>query len=305
MQSATEDVKLAPAPAPWLCSAQVYSTYFFNRASSTALKDVETVAYCPLERGSYFASTEAGRLVGGLGALMVIRYTDTPVGPYDELIICPGSYVYQIEENGEVLERRNLRVSRVYVSSKASVFNGRNSMYHGEVRHPSYHNESSLLSTDWNIPKHLARFDWKCLADGTMQVHVFPHDTGLDGTEAEASSTPLFKAAFKTLPLVPAFPLSTSWAKYLGLDLNLVQPPVPQGTSREVVGTDRWCKVRIPQSSSSTHIGWFDISQRDDNGRLDGLFENFMPGLGRWHLGVRMDDAILTVPEGLHWESAD
>lgn len=138
-----------------------------------------------------------------------------------------------------------------------------------------------------------------------MKVHVFPHDTDLDGTEAEAASTPFFKAAFKTLPPVPAFPLSTSWAKYLGLDLNLVQPPVPQGTSKEVVGTKRWCKVRIPQSSSSSHVGWFDISQKDDNGGTDGLFENFLPGLGRWQLGVRMDDATLMVPEGLRWESSD
>lgn len=126
MQSGTDDVK--PTPAPWLCSAQVYSMYLFNKASSTALRDLEAVAYSPLERGSYFASTEAGRFVGGLGALMIIRYTDTPVGPYDELIICPRSYVYQMEENGKTLERRNLRISRIYVSSRASVFNGRKSM---------------------------------------------------------------------------------------------------------------------------------------------------------------------------------
>lgn len=158
-----------------------------------------------------------------------------------------------------------------------------------------------LIHIDWNIPKHLARFDWQDLPNGGIQVKVFPHDTAGDNAEAAPSPTPLFQASFKTLPLVPSFPFSTGWAKYVGLDLNFVQPPVPQGVPSEVVGTEEWCKCIITQSSSQTHVGWFDISQRDVDGKLTALFDNFWPGLGRWHLGVRMDNATIDVPEGEFW----
>lgn len=117
---------------------------------------------------------------------------------------------------------------------------------------------------------------------------------------------PLFQASFKTIPFVPAFPMSTAWAKYLGMDLSIVQPPLPQGTSREVAGTENWCKCLVTQTASRTHVGWFDLKQEKEKGEdlsLSG-FENFWPGLKRWHLGIRMDDAIIEVPEGEYWSKS-
>lgn len=126
MESSAQDFK--QAPAPWHCSAQIYAMYFVAKAEGgSAKKDLEAVAYSPLERASYFASAEAGTLVGGLASLMLVRYADTPVGPYDELIICPGSYLYQAEEKGALVERKNLRISRIYVSQRDSAYNGRRS----------------------------------------------------------------------------------------------------------------------------------------------------------------------------------
>lgn len=148
-------------------------------------------------------------------------------------------------------------------------------------------------------------------------MQVYPHDTGPDEAETEAeaepSPAPLFRASFRTVPLVPSFPLSTSWARHLpggGPDLSLAQPPLPRGAAPEAAGTDRWCRFLAAQSSPRAHLGWFDVRQRDGEARGrppagppggGALFENFLPGLGRWHLGVRMDDATIHVPEGQHW----
>lgn len=127
MPSDAQDLKRAPAP--WQCTAQVYSLLFYSGVDGESIKDLSAVAYSPLERASYFASPEAGRLAGGLGGLMILRYTASPVGPYDELLIIPGSYVYHVQQQGGLSERRNMRISRIYVSQKHTLFNGRYSEY--------------------------------------------------------------------------------------------------------------------------------------------------------------------------------
>lgn len=117
------------APAPWVCKGQVYSFFFYTRPGDLpkVAGDVSALAYAPLERESFFASAEAGRFCGGLGGFMIVRYTDTPAGTYDELIIIPGAYSYQVEEKGKLVEKKNPRITRIYVSQKHTQFNGRKS----------------------------------------------------------------------------------------------------------------------------------------------------------------------------------
>ena len=67
---------------------------------------------------------------GGVGAVMLVDYTTSPVGPYRELLFIPG-----------VSRRRRRRyhtISKIYVSTQASVVNGRE---------------------NWGIPKQLADFE--------------------------------------------------------------------------------------------------------------------------------------------------
>lgn len=65
--------------------------------------------------------------------VQVIRYTDTPVGPYDELLIVPGTFGYHtggVEGSGEAIkEEKHMRVTRIYVSQKQTCWNGRNSEF--------------------------------------------------------------------------------------------------------------------------------------------------------------------------------
>lgn len=67
---------------------------------------------------------------GGLGAVMLVDYNSSPVGPYHELLFIPGLF------------RRGVglyySITRIFVSTAASVHNGRE---------------------NWGIPKDLAAFD--------------------------------------------------------------------------------------------------------------------------------------------------
>ena len=74
--------------------------------------------------------------IWGIGIIMIVRYSDSPVGPYDELLY---SLPFKQPQHGlEVLAPRRLPV--IYVSSEASLRNGRE---------------------NWGIRKELADFKFK------------------------------------------------------------------------------------------------------------------------------------------------
>ena len=80
---------------------------------------------------------------GGLGVLAFIRYAESNVGPYDELLwLAPWAL--------RVGRARLHTVTRIYVSSEASLHNGRR---------------------EWGFPKELARFEVDA-ARGTQRVRV-------------------------------------------------------------------------------------------------------------------------------------
>ena len=109
------------APAPWTLKGTVYSITFVPSS-----KNLPKKAFAPLER--QYASAIEGEYIGILGQIQIIRYTDSPVGPYDELLIVPGFFKYNYTgPSGETEERKNVRVSRIYVSQKYTCWNGRKS----------------------------------------------------------------------------------------------------------------------------------------------------------------------------------
>ncbi|MEM6280851.1 MAG: acetoacetate decarboxylase family protein [Chloroflexota bacterium] len=72
----------------------------------------------------------AGKFRGGIGAVMMLDYRTSPVGPYRELLFIPGVFRHG--------RRKYYAVTKIYVSSLDSVVNGRE---------------------NWGIPKQLAEFD--------------------------------------------------------------------------------------------------------------------------------------------------
>ncbi|RWA13368.1 hypothetical protein EKO27_g1732 [Xylaria grammica] len=274
------DAPIVPVPGPWKLKGTMYIVSFFSKAGK-----LPDHAYSSLERDSTYASpTTSGEHRGGIGQFQAIRYTESPVGPYDELIICPGDFDYEVDEGGKRKKRRSPRVSRIYVSQKHTCWNGR---------------------TNWNIPKHLARFEWDDLGGAATRIRVYPHDTTGDSTESRPCNVPLFQATVKPIRWAPAFPFSFSWLRYMGLEPCLVQPPLPagEGSHNELPGTDRWCKVAPAISTKRASLAWADLSQKNEQGELTSsvAHENFWPDLGRWQLALKLDDADIDFPEGTYW----
>lgn len=119
------------APAPWTLSGQL--SYLFIHGPRSIQ-----------EQFNENADPIRSPFRGGRGGVLLVRYTDSPVGPYDELILLPGCYQFG--------ETTYYRITQIYVSSMASVVNGRR---------------------NWSVPKKLAIFRW---TDNDTAVKIFLPD---------------------------------------------------------------------------------------------------------------------------------
>ena len=114
MNDSPTNIKIAPAP--WSCKCTAYVFAFFHPKSSPLPLDV---AYAPLEASSaaFSSQSQVGTYEGGLCLGQIIRYTDTPVGSYDEFALLPGYF------NGP--GGKHSRISAIYVSQKDTCYNGK------------------------------------------------------------------------------------------------------------------------------------------------------------------------------------
>lgn len=104
------------APAPWDLATQ--TAYIIPMLGVSP--DLPVKAFAPLERTSAYAKN--GTCLAGVGLMLIVRYKDSPVGPYDEFIIIPGLFA-NVEDPG----LPKFRISRIYVSHKYTTWNGRRS----------------------------------------------------------------------------------------------------------------------------------------------------------------------------------
>ncbi|CAE7226416.1 unnamed protein product [Rhizoctonia solani] len=152
---------------------------------------------------------------GGLGTIQLIRYHSSPVGPYDELLYVPGQMNFKA--GGSSLS--GLSITRIYVSSFASVVNGRR---------------------NWNIPKRLARFEFtpETPSDPLSPTLASVYPSLSDSPNSEFSTDPVFRARLVPSQRIPTFPLNLSSVPRVILDSRLLQPPLTGP-----VGTEQWCMV--------------------------------------------------------------
>lgn len=87
---------------------------------------------------------------GGLGTVMCVNYTSSNVGPYFELLFIPG--IINLEKINLQKIKSGFSISKIYVSSQASVENGIN---------------------NWGIPKELADFQWNISDCGDTEIKIF------------------------------------------------------------------------------------------------------------------------------------
>ncbi|KAL2867802.1 uncharacterized protein BJX67DRAFT_352280, partial [Aspergillus lucknowensis] len=139
---------------------------------------------------------------------MIVRYEDSEVGPYDELILIPGRAVNPHTGKAE------MRISTIYVSTDASVWNGRR---------------------NWNIPKQRAVFDFQPVGTGksglALKVYHSPDSPAPLNPKVPFFTVLLKESSLPKLPLPRLAPLA------------IVQPPLlksrwPPGVQDAAIGTD-------------------------------------------------------------------
>ena len=113
-----------PKSPPWTCHAEFYILPFYIYPSTTSSLPAELL-HDPLEASHQPSGPSFSCQQGGFGTIQIVRYKDSPVGPYDEMLIAPGSYSWAREEAGKRGEGRGLRITRIYVSQPDTCYYGR------------------------------------------------------------------------------------------------------------------------------------------------------------------------------------
>jgi hypothetical protein len=108
----------AIAPPPWDCKCDSYWLLYYHTGP------LPDHAYAPLEASSPdCCGPTTGEFKGGFANIQIVHYHETPVGPYDEMVLIPGYFEVPPDKDG-VKRGSNIRTTRVYVSQKDTTFNG-------------------------------------------------------------------------------------------------------------------------------------------------------------------------------------
>ncbi|KKZ61333.1 hypothetical protein EMCG_04052 [[Emmonsia] crescens] len=213
MSEPTSKTPFPDKPSPWL---NMKSQFF---CSVGRAKGIPEASYADLEAQSSFADPAAsGQFKGIRCTVIIVRYLESPIGPYDEILWIPGWF----EVPGK--KTSSPRITRIYVSSKESIYNGRK---------------------NWNIPKHLASF--KFIPSDTLSTMPY---SGVEISLPSTPDQPFVVLQFSPLTLLSKFsiPINTS---YVPISPLLGMPPVPESESWKedaLVGTKEWCHAKVDVS---------------------------------------------------------
>jgi len=114
------------APAPWSLTGRGFVLLYYFPAAFN-------------QQFGFMADYQQAGYKGGLGAVMLVDYNSSDVGPYYELLFIPGLFYL----GGKL----TFSISKIYVSSYDSLWNGRE---------------------NWAIPKELAQFKVSELPNGSF-----------------------------------------------------------------------------------------------------------------------------------------
>ncbi|KAF5383450.1 hypothetical protein D9757_006130 [Collybiopsis confluens] len=190
------------APAPWTLGVQE-GGFLFCRLSS--------VDHCRLGTLLLWKRKSKSQMVHVPKFISPITTIELKMSiSDDELIYVPGKWAYDDGQEG-------FRITNIYVTSNASVFNGRQ---------------------NWNIPKHQANFEFQTDILGTTTVSV----------NSPGSAKPFFSASL--LPTTLPIPIEVN-TTLTGGYLNFLQPPIPAGDLPVEIGTSTWKQFLLDGLSSS------------------------------------------------------
>jgi hypothetical protein len=105
-------------PGPWECRSDSYWLLYHHSGP------LPEYAYAPLEASSAdFSGPNSGQFKGGWATIQINHYLETPVGPYDEMVLIPGNFQVPPDREGKK-GPSNIRITRAYVNQKETTFNG-------------------------------------------------------------------------------------------------------------------------------------------------------------------------------------
>ncbi|TBU44019.1 hypothetical protein BD309DRAFT_863230, partial [Dichomitus squalens] len=152
------------------------------------------ISYFPAQETElYKISTHHGAFRGGRGSITLMRYIESPIGPFDELAISPGEFTNPFEGPTH-------RVTRAYVSSLSAVVNGR---------------------SNWGLPRELAQFVFTPSLDHSdaIEVRVYP---AISFSPVSFAEDACFAALIKPVSWLPTIPASLAHFP----QVKLFQPPL-------------------------------------------------------------------------------
>ncbi|KAI9465172.1 hypothetical protein BJY52DRAFT_1114105 [Lactarius psammicola] len=201
---------VTPAPPPWSLRAKLYvfiaSLKPVNR-EDPVLRGLPPGSYSPSEtlHPSALALVNGSpQWNGGSAVVVLTRYEDSPVGPYDELSMSLKGFTNPYQKG------TSLRVTNTYVSSRQSVWNGRK---------------------NWNLPKRLARFKFVPSGPMTSKFEVFLPD----------AERPFFTASL-TDSRLPAIPISPRIVTpFMGLVQPPLLSGLPEDV--QIATDDEWLSI--------------------------------------------------------------
>lgn len=210
-------------------------------------------------------------------------------GPYDEIIWVPGKF--DIPLTGKTASR----ITRIYVSSKESVYNG---MFCVLDIYRAY----LIISKgrrNWNVGKTLAHFDFT--PNPNASKRDLPY-TRIAIAPPGFPDMPFFLVDLVPIPLLSKGILPVNTA-YWPIDTEAVCPPLPQSSTwREdgLVGTDRWVSITSGMKGSA---GIFRFRGALEGGKLsDGIG---FPIVKPWPIAMWMRDFELDFPLGVVLDKKD
>ena len=119
-------IDIPVAPPPWTLKTKLYlfaATLKPENREDPILQGLPAGSYNPLEtiHPSALAPINGSpQWKGGLTSFVLVRYEESPVGPYDELMMTPDGFTNPYEKKAT-----SARITNIYVSSRESVWNGR------------------------------------------------------------------------------------------------------------------------------------------------------------------------------------
>lgn len=279
-RSPPADIPLAPPP--WVLKAKLY-------LFAAVLKPVhrEDPILQGLPPGSYHPSETihpsalapingAPQWKGGMTSVVIVRYEESPVGPYDELIMISDGFANPYEKG------TSGRITNIYVSTRESVWNGRKNWSIYSFTHRC----RASVDKPLDIQKHLARFEFIPKDSKTSCVKAFLPD----------AEVPFFSASI-TDSYIPGLPLPSF---ILNPFMRIVQPPLlaSDPPDIEIATNDEWISI-TPVYSGRWHLAYIRPSEGGDESYGDGLY---YPRIKPFWIGTKFTGSI-HFPDGVKVKS--